>query len=85
MKYIEVGRRFRLMDQDYTAPHKALQKLKAARKLCHTVYLYGATGYGKTELVKQYLSNRRYGYLSCASNCCIGCSKRSVPFRFTFT
>ena len=49
------------MDQDYTAPHKALQKLKAARKLCHTVYLYGATGYGKTELVKQYLSNRRYG------------------------
>lgn len=54
------------MDQDYTAPHKALQKLKAARKLCHTVYLYGATGYGKTELVKQYLSNRRYGYLSCA-------------------
>nr|WP_243149399.1 LuxR C-terminal-related transcriptional regulator [Colidextribacter sp. OB.20] len=33
--------------------------------MSQTVYLYGATGYGKTELVRQYLSGRRYTYLSC--------------------
>nr|WP_202621111.1 LuxR C-terminal-related transcriptional regulator [Pseudoflavonifractor sp. 524-17] len=42
-----------------------MKKLKTARSLPQTVYLYGATGYGKTELVRQYLSNRKYTYLSC--------------------
>ena len=53
------------MDQNYIAPASALKKLKKARNLSQTVYLYGATGYGKTELVRQYLSGRRYIYLSC--------------------
>lgn len=53
------------MDKNYIAPRTALEKLRAARRLSHTVYLYAATGYGKTELVRQYLSNRRYLYLSC--------------------
>ena len=53
------------MDQNYIAPAAALKKLKTARSLPQTVYLYGATGYGKTELVRQYLSDRRYTYLSC--------------------
>ena len=53
------------MDQNYIAPAAALKKLKTARSLPQTVYLYGATGYGKTELVRQYLSGRRYTYLSC--------------------
>lgn len=53
------------MDQNYIAPATALKKLKTARSLPQTVYLYGATGYGKTELVRQYLSGRRYTYLSC--------------------
>lgn len=53
------------MDQNYIAPAAALKKLKKARSLPQTVYLYGATGYGKTELVRQYLSGRRYTYLSC--------------------
>ena len=53
------------MDQNYIAPTAALKKLKKARSLSQTVYLYGATGYGKTELVRQYLSGRRYIYLSC--------------------
>ena len=53
------------MDQNYIAPASALKKLKKARSLSQTVYLYGATGYGKTELVRQYLSGRRYTYLSC--------------------
>ena len=53
------------MDQNYIAPAAVLKKLKKARSLPQTVYLYGATGYGKTELVRQYLSGRRYTYLSC--------------------
>ncbi len=53
------------MDQNYIAPAGALKKLKTARSIPQTVYLYGATGYGKTELVRQYLSGRRYIYLSC--------------------
>lgn len=53
------------MDKNYIAPQTALKKLRAARKLSHTVYLYAATGYGKTELIRQYLSNRHYLYLSC--------------------
>lgn len=53
------------MDQNYIAPASALKKLKKARNLSQTVYLYGATGYGKTELVRQCLSGRRYTYLSC--------------------
>ena len=53
------------MDQSYIAPAAALKKLKTARSISQTVYLYGATGYGKTELVRQYLSGRRYTYFSC--------------------
>lgn len=53
------------MDKGYIAPDTALKKLRAARSLKQTVYIYGATGYGKTELIKQYLKNRRYRYVSC--------------------
>ena len=53
------------MDKSYIAPEVALRKLRAARGLQQTIYIYGATGYGKTELVRQYLSNRRYQYFSC--------------------
>ncbi len=56
------------MDKGYIAPESALRKLRAANGLGHTVYIYGATGYGKTELVKQYLSKRRYRYISCAED-----------------
>ena len=51
------------MDKGYIAPEAAIRKLRAARSLRQTVYIYGATGYGKTELIKQYLNNRRYRYI----------------------
>lgn len=54
------------MNTKYVAPEAALKKLKAARSFYNTVYIYGATGYGKTELVRYYLANRRYIYISCA-------------------
>lgn len=53
------------MDKDYIAPKAAFRKLRAARSLEQTVYIYGATGYGKTQLVRQYLSGRKYVYVSC--------------------
>lgn len=53
------------MDKEYTTPTQALKKLRAARSLQQNVYIYGATGYGKTELVKHYLKNRKYTYISC--------------------
>ena len=55
------------MDKGYIAPKPALRKLRAANGLGQ-VYIYGATGYGKTELVKQYLSKRRYRYISSAED-----------------
>lgn len=54
------------MDKAYIQPTAAVKKLKTARSFSYTVYIYGATGYGKTELVKQYLKNRKYVYISCA-------------------
>ncbi len=54
------------MDKTYIPPATAIKKLKTARSFSYMVYIYGATGYGKTELVKQYLQNRRYVYISCA-------------------
>ena len=56
------------MDKGYIAPGTALKKLRAARSLRQTVYIYGATGYGKTELIKQYLKSFRYRYLSCGED-----------------
>ncbi len=56
------------MDKGYIAPEAALKKLRVAKGLGQAVYIYGATGYGKTELVRQYLSRRRCHYISCAED-----------------
>ncbi len=46
-------------------PEGACRKLKAAKSLGQTAYIYGATGYGKTAFVQKYLGKRRHVYLSC--------------------
>ena len=38
----------------YIIPPAALQKLRTARTAAQTVYIYGATGFGKTELLRHY-------------------------------
>lgn len=38
-----------MTNKDYIIPRAAFQKLKMANRLRQTVYIYGATGYGKTE------------------------------------
>ena len=39
----------------YIRPEKAWKKLRAAQDIGHIVYIYGATGFGKTELARRYL------------------------------
>lgn len=54
------------MDEFYLCPKIAAAKLNAARKTRQTVYLYGATGCGKTLLIASYLEKSRYYYFSVA-------------------
>lgn len=49
----------------YVPLQKAVEKIKYARSLAETVYIGAATGYGKTELIRQYLKSRNYIYVSC--------------------
>lgn len=53
------------MEKQYVPPEMAYQKLRLARNLERNVYLYGATGFGKTTLLKQYLDFRSYRYWDC--------------------
>ena len=48
----------------YIHPKAAWEKLRAAGRARQDVYLYGATGYGKTELLRRYLRRRRHIWLS---------------------
>ncbi len=52
------------MIKDYIAPAAALRKLKAAYAQQQNVFIYGVSGYGKTELVQQFLANRQHKYYS---------------------
>lgn len=55
---------------EYIKPVEAFKKLEAAKLLKQNVYIYGATGYGKTELVKQYFKKDKYIYIPCRQNSC---------------
>lgn len=47
----------------YMKPNKVFRKLKAAEENNTTVYIYGVTGIGKTELIRRYLGSRKYVYI----------------------
>ena len=47
---------------EYIKPVEAFKKLEAAKLLKQNVYIYGATGYGKTELIKQYFKKDKYTF-----------------------
>lgn len=51
----------------YIRPEKAWKKLRAAQDIGHIVYIYGATGFGKTELARRYLEKecQNFCYVSC--------------------
>ena len=54
------------MDAYYVKPQKAWQLLNKSRKSCKPVYIFGMSGYGKTELVQQYFRDIEGStYISC--------------------
>ncbi len=53
--------------EQYIMPGSAYRKLRAAKSLGQTAYIYGATGYGKTAFVQRVLEKRRHLYLSCGN------------------
>ena len=53
------------MEEHYIPAHNALRKLKLAHSLLQTVYVCGATGFGKTMLVRRFLEGRSYLYFDC--------------------
>ncbi len=53
------------MIEEYIMPSDAYKKLHVSRILKQPIYIYGATGFGKTELVRQYLGRQKYIYISC--------------------
>ena len=55
---------------DYIKPVQAFKKMEAASLLRQTVYICGATGYGKTELILRFLKNQPYIYIPCQQNYC---------------
>ena len=55
---------------EYIKPVQAFKKLDVAKLLRQGVYIYGATGYGKTELIHQYFKNQNYTYIPCEHNFC---------------
>ncbi len=50
------------VDERYVRPLRAAEQLKSAHSARQTVYISGATGFGKTSLVQDMLSRRRYRY-----------------------
>lgn len=55
---------------EYIKPAQAFKKLDAAKLLRQSVYIYGATGYGKTKLIHQYFRNQKYIFIPCQQNSC---------------
>lgn len=45
--------------EQYIMPRNAYRKLRAAKSLVQTLYIYGATGFGKTAFVQKTLEKRR--------------------------
>ena len=55
---------------EYIKPVQAFKKLDVAKLLRQGVYIYSATGFGKTELIHQYFTNQKCIYIPCEHNFC---------------
>ncbi len=53
------------MSDLYIKPAKAFNKLKQAYQRTRPVYIFGVSGFGKTSLVRNFLRNKKYFYISC--------------------
>lgn len=57
-----------VVDEHYVRPRAAWEQMKAAQNTGRTVYIYGATGSGKTSFVADFLDRKRYRYIDLADN-----------------
>lgn len=55
-----------VVDEYYVRPQAAWEQMKAAQNTRQTVYIYGATGTGKTSFVADFLARKRYCYIDLA-------------------
>ncbi|MGN0678273.1 MAG: hypothetical protein ACI4JS_01280, partial [Oscillospiraceae bacterium] len=72
--------------EEYIVPHKAVKKMRACKAIGNITYIFGVTGSGKTELVRQFMKNKPYFYTSCLEHtwdsgelpCCSADSTRAT-------
>lgn len=57
-----------VVDEYYVRPQAAWEQMKSARNTRQTVYIYGATGTGKTSFVAGFLAGKRYCYIDLAKS-----------------
>ena len=57
-------KRVNIKNEIYVCPLAAYKKMKTAQKMRQTVWIYAATGYGKTTFIKNYLKEKHYWYFS---------------------
>lgn len=55
-----------VVDERYVRPQAAWEQMKAARNARQTVYIYGASGTGKTSFAADFLARKRYCYVDLA-------------------
>lgn len=53
-----------LLKDLYVRQRAVYKKMTAAKGIAQTVYIYGASGYGKTTFLEHYLQERKYYYFS---------------------
>ncbi len=63
----------------YIRPGRAEAKMKKAHNIRQTVYIYGASGTGKTSFTAGYLNRRRYEYYSIAEAAAIDIPQKRLP------
>lgn len=54
-----------VLDSRYLRPQRATELMRTAQAIRQAVYIYGDAGFGKTSLVCNFLSRRKYTYCAC--------------------
>lgn len=65
-------------DGGYVRPKKANELMKAAQSIKRTVYIYGATGYGKTAFVADFLAHKKSEYYTMSDAALLGAAEENA-------
>lgn len=64
------------LDNEYVRPVQANELMKAAQAIKRTVYVYGATGFGKTSFVMDFLARKNFEYYPVSDDKFLSASKK---------